>query len=316
MPLEPGIPTKRSHKEWSTRGIKAYVMYMLEFLRISPSYELARQVNEEGLGEEIWRPRLFALFERGLGKALTEDQRIECVAGFRRVLATYHEFGDIRVLDFNSWWLNRGIEIFGADYDKPQVRKVAQLQKGELFGDSIVRSLEVYFRKGRLQEGSPPALILSIPLGSNKKAILAQISKLVDGTEVPVIRKTQRTKKPLTALRLRSLPLLKSIKILWFKARLPEIELWRLGIIAKVSPANAMGLDAKMKKPHKDTIDQRSRMAILTSRMLLKAKLISENAARGDYPSHKVILLPYFDYPQINERVLIRVNRKKKGATP
>ena len=46
-------------------------------------------------------------------------------------------------------------------------------------------------------------------------------------------------------------------------------------------------------------------MAILTSRMLLRAKLITENAAHGDFPSQKPRLLPRFDYENIYRRVLL-----------
>ena len=65
------------------------------------------------------------------------------------------------------------------------------------------------------------------------------------------------------------------------------------------------GLDAKKDLTSKQ-VDQANRMAILTSRTLRKARLITENAARGLYPSSQIRSLPYFDYESINKRIALK----------
>lgn len=303
----------RTMKEWSSLGIKGYVLYMIEFLRISPSYELARRIDVEGLSDKEWQTELFRLYELESKKPLSEQQKQERMTDFKKVITTYETFGDLSTIKFKEWWLERGIYIYGTEHSKPAVRKIDQLSKDEDISDKLISALEKYCAKPREKEGKPPALILSIPLGMNKKALLDQVSKMIDNAKVPLPPKSQKAKKPLTAKRLRSSPLYNGIRLLWFKAGIPEYKLWQLGVKAKISPANQVGLDINAKKPTAKTADQRIRISILTSRSLLKARLIAENAARGDYPSYKKIPLVYFDYQDIYRRMKITRPRKQNN---
>ena len=306
----------RSTKEWSTQGIKRFVELMIEFLRISPSYELARRVTEEKLAYSEWQSALFMLYEQELGKPLDEDQKISCELAFQKILESYSEFGDIRGADFNDWWGERGIRIFASDHAKPCVRQITQLNIGQPIHDQAVPLLNSYFNKYRVAEGMPPALLLSVPLGISKKSLLSQISQLIDKAGVPVRPKTKQAKKPLAAKRLRALPLYKALTLLWLKAIDPSLKLWELGIRAKVSPANARTLNLKDKKATYKNAEQRAHLSILTSRMLLKAKMIAENAARGDFPSSKKVMLPFYDYSLIARRLKPRIEamRAKKNG--
>ena len=53
----------RAMKAWSTHGIKGYVMLMVEFLRISPCYELARQIRTQNLDKKIQNKLITQLYE-------------------------------------------------------------------------------------------------------------------------------------------------------------------------------------------------------------------------------------------------------------
>ena len=238
-------------KDWSTKGIKGYVMLMLEFMKLSPTYELARKANNEGLSKS----------EK---KSLPKD--------FDQVLATYKEFGDISTISFNDWWESKGIYIFGSEFQKPQVRLIANVEKDEKIEPQFHYALDRYFKVMRVAEGEVPSLILAVPLGMNKRYVMRQITLLINkaGVEVPV--RAKKAKKELTAQRLRSAPLFTMLHLLRNKAANPNLELWRLGVIAKVSPANMNGLDAMAAKVTSKTTDQRINMQILTSRYLLKAK--------------------------------------------
>lgn len=304
------IPS-RSNKDWSTRGIKRYVMLMVEFLRISPCYDLARQISDKQLTYDQWETELLKLYESEIGKPLSHDQKVLCVDNFYKVLNTYQEFGDIRTIDFEDWWQNRGINIFAAEHDRPLVRQIYQLEKGQDSDNAIAKRLQTYFVKHRASEGKPPALLLSVPLGVSKKSVLSQISQLIDMANIPLAPKTQQAKKPLAAKRLRALPLYKALSLIWIRTLVPQLNLWQLGVRAKISPVNAIGLDASNKKTYKNTASQRIHMSILTSRMLLKAKLLAENAARGEFPSTKKILLPHFDYNDIKLRILPKMDAMK-----
>ena len=312
------IPITRNNKAWVTIGIKAYVMLMLQFLRFSPSYDLANTIHKEQLSEEEWHKRLIELYElekvNGKNVVLTDNDKAALIEDFQLVLKTYEEYGDISTVKFDEWWLERGFPIYAVDHNKPIVKEIAYIEKDVKFDESIITAIKQY-SKVRSNQGRPPVLLVAIPLGVNKKQSLAQIAKLIEQKHVPVVPKTKKAKKELAAQRLRSKPLFKAIEILMFKARMPNLVLWRLGVYANISPINAVGLDAKKDLTSKH-VDQANRMAILTSRTLRKARLIAENAARGLYPSSQVRALPYFDYESINKRMLAKeTNRKKSQYT-
>lgn len=277
-------------KDWSTKGIKGYVMLMLEFMKLSPTYELARKANNEGLS-------------KAEKKSLPKD--------FDQVLATYEEFGDISTISFNDWWESKGIYIYGSEFQKPQVRLIANVEKDEKIEPQFHYALDRYFKVMRVAEGEVPSLILAVPLGMNKRYLMKQITLLINkaGVEVPV--RAKKAKKELTAQRLRSAPLFTMLHLLRNKVANPNLELWRLGVIAKVSPANMNGLDAMAAKVTSKTTDQRINMQILTSRYLLKAKRLVEHSARGNFPRSTPIDLPDFNYEEMYLRYKKSQSAKK-----
>ena len=89
------IPITRNNKAWATIGIKAYVMLMLQFLRFSPSYDLANTIHKEQLSEETWHKRLIDLYEQekvnGKNVVLTDKEKAALIEDFQLVLKTYEE---------------------------------------------------------------------------------------------------------------------------------------------------------------------------------------------------------------------------------
>lgn len=281
---QPARLPSRKMKEWSTQGVKGYVRLMIEFLRLSPTYELARRFRN---GE------------------LKKTEQKSLPADFDQVLKTYDEYGNVNSVDFEDWWQKTGIYLYGTEFDKPQVRQIAEIVKGEQFEPGFSRALEHYFKALRTKEGNGPGLILAVPLSMNKRYLMRQISMLIDRTGVTAPVKAKKAGRPLAAQRLRSAPLFRAIHLLWGKAQKPDQENWRLGLRCNVSPKNAEGLDINAKKNTTLTADQRIKMAILTSRALKNARYICENAARGKFPSSDPIELPDFDYEDIYRRMQI-----------
>ena len=285
------LPNK-SKKDWATKGIQGYVMLMLEYLRLSPTYELARKART--------------------GKLTTKEKKL-LPKDFDLVLKTYDEYGDIAKVKFDDWWASTGINLYGTEYVKPQVRQIANIEKDEEFEPGFSRSLEKYFKTFRQHEGNGPGLVLAIPLGMPKRSILKEVSKMINRAGVTVAPKAQKAKRSLTAKRLRSAPLFMGLKLLWVKAQHPDWVNWRLGVAANVSPKNADGLDVNATKASTKTVDQRNNMTVLTSRALKKAQYISENAARGRFPDPKPLALPEFDYADIYRRMQIAKPKLKKS---
>ncbi len=282
IPKKTIVIPNRSMKEWSTRGLQGYVMLMVEYLKISPSYELARRFRQE------------KLFKVEL-KSLPID--------FDKVVQTFDDYGDLRTISFHEWWETTGLALYGSSFNKPKVHQIGQIAQDEAFEAGFVKALERYFKKLRPTEGNGPALLLGVPLGMNKRYVLNLVSKAIDQAGVIVTPKAKKAARPLAAERLRSKPLFIGLRLLTFKARFPDKENWRLGVMAEVSPKNAEGLDINAKKNTTFTSDQRINMGILTSRAMKKAQYVAENAARGSFPNSKPIALVDFDWEDILSRL-------------
>ena len=307
-PKKPSSFLGRDEKEWSTKGIKAYVMLMIEFLRISPSYALAHQCVSQKLNQKAREKLIVKLYEDEHGE-LTTKQKDHAIKDFENVLNTYAIYGDISKLRFNEWWIKTGIDLYGAEHAKPHVKQLGRIEKGEKIPQKFYSEFESYLNHQRMIEGEPTTLFIALPLGMNKKYLLNEVSKLIDASKVAIPVKSHKAKIPLAAKRLRSDPLIKGISLIWAKAYYPKWSLWQLGIKYGISPTYAKGMDMN-KRSFKD-VEQRNVLNILTHRMLTKAKVIAENAARGSYPNSTSLLLPNFDYEAIYKRVSAVRNKTK-----
>ena len=292
----------RTMKDWSTRGIKGYVMLMVEFLRISPSYALAREIRSKGLDKKAQNKLITQLYETE-GKKLSAIDKKVVIAEFQSALTTFDEIGDIATLSFDAWWQVRGIHIYGTPFSKPLVKQITRIEKDEDFEPLFYKPYEQYLTKIRSSEGNPTSLILGLPLGIPKADLLRQISKLIDHAKVPLVTKSARASKALAAKRLRSEPLFIQLRILMAKAQYPDMQLWKVGLWAKVSAKHAKTLDLKESKKKFEDADSKEHLAILTSRAFKKAKQVAENAARGSFPSSKPVRLPNYDFEDIHARL-------------
>lgn len=298
----PSILPGRTMKDWSTKGIKGYVMLMVEFLRISPSYELARQIRTKRLDKKT-QNRLITQIYEAEGKTLSAIDKQAVINEFQSVLATYDEIGEIATMAFDDWWQARGIYIYGTPYSKPLVKQISRIEKDENFEPLFYKPYEQYLTKIRSSEGNPTSLILGLPLGMPKADLLRQISKLIDNAKLPLVTKSARASKALSAKRLRSEPLFIQLRILMAKAQYPDMQLWKVGLWAKVSAKHAKTLDLKKSKKKFEDADSKEHLAILTSRAFKNAKQVAENAARGSFPSSKPVRLPNYDFDDIYTRL-------------
>ena len=299
---DPSALPGRTMKDWSTKGIQGYIMLMVEFLRISPSYELASKIRSKGLDKKTQNKLITQLYQAE-GTKLSAIDKQAVITEFQSVLATYDEIGDIATMTFDAWWQARGIHIYGTPYNKPLVKQIARIEKDEAFEPLFYKPYEQYLTKVRASEGNPTSLILGLPLGMPKADLLRQVSKLIDHAKVPLATKSARASKALAAKRLRSEPLFIQLRILMAKAQYPDMQLWKIGLWAKVSAKHAKTLDLKESKKKFEDADSKEHLAILTSRAFKNAKQVAENAARGSFPSSKAIRLPNYDFDDIYTRL-------------
>ena len=144
---------------WHSEPTGAYQM-MIEFLRLSPSYELARIERSTGLS-------------KASRKKLPKD--------FDKVLATYDVIGELEHVIFREWWLSKGIKIFGKPYSKPDLHEITVLSNGQATDfESITKRVLNVVPNARQSEGLPATLLMSVPLNLKRSEILKKFRTLLD----------------------------------------------------------------------------------------------------------------------------------------
>jgi len=89
------------------------------------------------------------------------------------------------------------------------------------------------------------------------------------------------------------------------RAQYPEIPLWRIGKHAGVSQKYAQ-TEITLNKKRLQDADAKIHLSILTSRYLLKAKCVAEQAVRGQFLSSAKLILPVFDLDTVFRRLQAR----------
>lgn len=257
---------------------------LFEFLRLSPSYELAKKAREEGL---------------------TQDETEALPANFDQVLNTYDLLGDVQTILFGNWWRQRGLKAFGNPYSQPEVHGIKYLPGGADLGlADCAKALDSYLSCARPMEGLNPGLLLSLPLDRPKAEILREVGKLLDEHKANDTACMAKPPLALASKRIHIKKLVISLKLLTYKAARPNWELWRLGAFANVSDTYSPIFDPmgprKVADPQQ-SID-RLLMTKTTSRALKKAELIAENAARGKFPTDAPVEMAHFDFHEIAAR--------------
>ena len=271
---------------------------MFEFLRLSPSYELARKHRTKGL---------------------TQREIASLPADFDQVLKTYELLGDVSTEFFRSWWLRRGLQVFGNPYKKPRVHCIGVLNAGKIIDLSEITSPIVsYLDNERNEEGLQASILLSVPITLKRSDLIKQISKLITANAELDTEVDKKPQLKLVSKRLRPNVLLKGLRLLWLKAAKPNWELWRLGAKAELSDSYSKELDPNAPKKVKTDLEKDDRiiMSKITSRYLTKYEAIAENAARGLFPTDRPVLSVGYDYELIAKRLHARsvLIREKKAA--
>ena len=257
----------RRGRLWAKGRDVAYYMLWFEYLKISPSYALARK-KRVGL----W----------------TAADEAKVPADFDAVLKVYDDLGDIRSLSFKAWWLNTAIDFFGYRGAKPAVTRVSVLRHGtDRLADKMIANTHSYVGGPWAKQGEPTAVVLAIPIGLPKAQIAKQVAALLDkhSAEISALGSSP-PKYCLDRRKLDSTSLFKYLMCVWIKAKFPKAALWRIGVQAKVSSTYSGRLKPDAALEAHQQIEDRNALKILTSRAISRGLMIAENAARGRFPTY------------------------------
>lgn len=236
-----------------------------KFLKISPSYELARLASLGKLKPEVPLPTDFDVVKK-----------------------TYADFGDVRETEFWDWWIKRAQFQFDISMAvEPAASLIMEAGIRQRVSNDTIRegqaALKEYWKAQRADEGLPASLVLAIPLDGDSRKILKRVAEIVDRFHDNKTKRSGGASYELIHDKTRKATLVTAMRVLRARAALPHAPLYVLGNKTKIQ--HAFVTDEKVTKRLGNIRDQRRRMEILTSRHLHRAYLFAENAARRKFPS-------------------------------
>ena len=134
---------------WATK-VGFYLLWM-EYLAISPSYELARRYRNH---------------------TLTKDEQQRLPADFDTVLGVYDDLGDVQRTDFKVWWQDKAIQVFGHESVKPRVQRIDTLTGNH--NQHATARVQAFINGEWIEQAQPNTALVSIPLGLSKAQIIRQ----------------------------------------------------------------------------------------------------------------------------------------------
>jgi hypothetical protein len=269
-PNDPEYAVSRPYRLW------------FEFLRISPTYEMAGTISRH-------------------------HQTSPAHLDIEDVIRTYDDFGPVRNIDFKSWWLNNSTHLFRKIPKKQHPSTIFRASyKEDSPIDSYLDSVYNYMNLGWREMGSPSVLLMAIPLAGSRKDIINSINKSISDDDIAKANEMITRKHgyyELQGKRLRLDSISSKLRLLWTKAESPDLELWRLGVNARLGDAylhlDSSKLDLTMEMRTKTPI-----VASGTKHALSDAINIMENAARGRFPSKDNVIVPNINYSSMYEVIL------------
>lgn len=232
------------------------------YLRFSPSYEIARKIRAKEL------PKSFL-------KKMPAD--------FGKVLQVYDDFGDLRFIDFPTWYYENKRRIFGVMPRRLNISTISRLRKEE---DRSFIKIDYDIGKHRFlldADYKQRINIVAIPLDIKKSELMKEFSAYLDrhGAQPPVPEGTVYL--PQKGLHVKAT--INALKMAWLHAYIPKAKLWEIGAISGVSKTYSKEL-ASLKKTSVNT-EARYLMTITVTKLLKRAIHIAENAAYGRFPIDK-----------------------------
>lgn len=252
----------RDGDRWITFGAMKKVAMWFEFLRFSPSYELARRYRAGELSPDAPLP-----------------------ADFDTVLAVYDDLGDVS-RGITDWWLDSAYRQFGQGGQEPNVVGLGAVSSDNPEFDRITTNVERYRQTDWVAQGERTVMVVAIPVGLPKAQIAKQVALLLE--EYPAgerILSPQAPKYQITGKKLDWDSIYRYRRCLDAKADFADATLWQIGLRANLSSTYTKLLNAPNEPPHKQA-EYRQALKILTSRGLSRGHMIAENAARGIFPTH------------------------------
>ena len=263
------MASDRFRKEWKLHQISekaglhvpADFRYncFFDFLKISQSYWLADRYR----------------------KGLTKRRQNIFPPDFDRILKTYDAFGDVTTISLEQWWTERAQFQFGI-MAKPRGALLMKLGPKKTAGAADLNELKAklknYLEVDRPQQNDRAIVVLALPIYANRVVMTYEFDRLLNESAMPLKDPKEIYPFRLIANKIRESMLDMAYRVTLHRAADPKKKLSEVGIEARVSPA------LYNERTKKLDYDRKRELESMTSRLLRKAYVLSENAARGEFP--------------------------------
>ena len=199
-----------------------------------------------------------------------------------KLVKTYGDFGDVWRIPESRWWDSRGKVLFGIKAAKAQTFAIGHSDHAALINSKSATQSQKTWQ----DMGNPECLLLAIPTNQTKQMALKQINAIVRaGNFTSTKPRLIKPKYELIRSKLRE----PTIKLGTMALKMYQLgyPLWLIGNQLDLSPAHHIKLDDEG-NPNANELnlaEKKIRLQILASKLVAKAELIAENAARGLYPT-------------------------------
>ena len=199
-----------------------------------------------------------------------------------KLVKTYGDFGDVWRIPESRWWDSRGKVLFGIKAAKAQTFAIGHSDHAALINSKSATQSQKTWQ----DMGNPECLLLAIPTNQTKQMALKQINAIVRaGNFTSTKPRLIKPKYELIRSKLRE----PTIKLGTMALKMYQLgyPLWLIGNQLELSAAHHIELDYEG-NPNANELnlaEKKIRLQILASKLVAKAELIAENAARGLYPT-------------------------------
>lgn len=288
----------------------------LEFMRLSPTYLLAQQVEDEGIAGEALIDKTFKFFDQNYEAlkrrkfAPDSPRRVDLPylktlrLELNKVRDTYKEYGNIN-MPYQKWLVNgSNAANLLSEKNNLHVSLLSTYIKDRTRARQRIPSMTSHsLAVGENPLMFPDSLYVQIPLYAPDSEIFNSIKRLLYEHREKGINRETMSQARFSGERINLNALRRKLHLLHCKIYFPELPLWELalksGISKRYQDLNAVN---KMhgKSFRQDDIDI---LNIIASRALANAQYICENAVRDKFPSMEKVLTPKYDWKMLKSRV-------------
>jgi hypothetical protein len=289
----------------------------VEFMRLSPTYELAERIEQEkpdGVEEiqtiflffdqnytTLKRRNIAPESEKRYDMAYIRSLRVE----LKKVREIYRQYGNIN-MPYEKWLIDGS--------SAANLLNEANHLHVTLLSKYVKNRSKNYQRIPSIAEHSlairenpflyPDSLYVQIPLYAPDREIIKSIKQLLLEHRDKKVNKESTSPATFSGTRINLNALRKKLHLLHCKIHYPDEQLWELALRAGISKKYEHLRATYEKRKTQFSSSDIDILSVIASRALTDAQYICENAVRGVFPSMQKVITPSYDWKSIKKRLL------------